>query len=174
MACGLLGPVLFCTGCCSGCWLSSSVYQDRFSCPPPITSSQALTDPPGRAPGTAPLGEHLQLLPILIKFRFMECEAWQGPRKVMKHMVSEPLGSLCSDSRAVSQDILPSRSALRSLSLQDEVGGRWLQIYHVSRSLCHFVVTVASCSWRSSCHYICIFRFPIHLSVWWGQTHANK
>lgn len=82
-----------CVGCWWGCGPSSSVYQDRCSCPPPITSSQALTDSPGQGSWHRLTEEHLQSLPILIKSRFMECEAGRGLWKVMEHMVSRPLGA---------------------------------------------------------------------------------
>lgn len=67
--------------------------RDRSSCPPPpITSSQALADPPGQDSWHRLSREHLQSLSVLIKCRFMECEAGRGPWKVMEHMVPRPLG----------------------------------------------------------------------------------
>lgn len=67
------------TGCCQGCGPSSSASVSDAAVPGPMTSSPALTEPPGQGSWPCLTGEHLQSLSVLIRYRFMECEAGRQP-----------------------------------------------------------------------------------------------
>ena len=77
-----------------GCGLSASMSKTEAAVPLHSFHPRHWQSLLGRAPGTAPLGSFSKSLPILIKCRFMKCEAGRGPWEVGGHMVPRPLGAL--------------------------------------------------------------------------------